>query len=198
MVRLRYCLFLLFLAFTLTGLAPAQTQITTGVIQGTTLDQSGAVIVDADITAKNLDTQTETTLKTDGDGRFVFLSLRPGRYSVTASKKGFSKVIQKDLDLTVGQAISLKVTLKVSAVGETIEVTDTPTIEPTESVSSTTLNEIAVNATPVLGRKFEDLLTLTPGVAVVQGPDGDEISFPGPRGHFNHVTLAACASHKRV
>jgi Carboxypeptidase regulatory-like domain/TonB-dependent Receptor Plug Domain/TonB dependent receptor len=189
MVRLLYYLFSLCFALTLAGIAPAQTQITTGVIQGTTLDQSGAVIVGADVTAKNLDTQTETAQKTDGDGRFVFLSLQPGRYSVTASKQGFSKLIQKDLDLTVGQAISLKLTLKVSAVGETIEVTDSPIIEPTESESSTTLNEIAVSATPVLGRKFEDLLTLTPGVGVVQGPDGDEISFSGQRGVFTNVSL---------
>src|SRR5215472_4416588 len=109
MVRLRLLLLCLFLAFTLTGIAPAQTQITTGVIEGTALDQSGAVVVDADVAAKNLDTQTETTQKTDADGRFVFLSLRPGRYSVTASKPGFSTVVQKDLDLTVGQTISLRI-----------------------------------------------------------------------------------------
>src|SRR5262250_2680194 len=144
MVRLRLQLFCLFLVFALTGMAPAQTQITTGVIQGTTVDQSGAVVVDADVAAKNLDTQTETAQKTDSDGRFVFLSLRPGRYSVTASKTGFSKVIQKDLDLTVGQTISLRLNLKVSAVSETVEVTDSPTIETTESESSTTLNELAV------------------------------------------------------
>ncbi|MDQ5845499.1 MAG: TonB-dependent receptor, partial [Acidobacteriota bacterium] len=41
----------------------------------------------------------------------------------------------------------------------------------------------------ILGRKFEDLLTLTPGVAIVQGPDGDEITFSGQRGVFNNVTL---------
>lgn len=189
MVKLRLLLFCLFSAFFLTGVASAQTQITTGVIQGTTLDQSGAVVTDADVTAKNLDTQTETAQKTDSDGRFVFLSLNPGRYSVTASKTGFSTVIQKDLDLTVGQAISLRLTLKVSSISETVEVTGTPVIETTESVSSTTLNEIAVSQTPVLGRKFEDLLTLTPGVAVVQGPDGDEISFAGQRGIFNNVSL---------
>src|SRR5207249_3800995 len=43
--------------------------------------------------------------------------------------------------------------------------------------------------TPILGRKFEDLLTLTPGVSVVQGPDGDEITFAGQRGVFNNVSL---------
>src|SRR5207342_2323329 len=42
---------------------------------------------------------------------------------------------------------------------------------------------------PILGRKFEDLLTLTPGVSVVQGPDGDEITFAGQRGIFNNISL---------
>ena len=37
--------------------------------------------------------------------------------------------------------------------------------------------------------KFEDLLTLTPGVSVVQGPDGDEITFSGQRGVFNNISL---------
>src|SRR5215831_16117848 len=189
MPRLIFCCLCFILALTLTCAAVAQSQITTGVIQGTTLDQSGAIITDANVVARNLDTQTENTQKTDSDGRFVFLSLNPGRYTVTASKTGFSKVIQKDLDLTVGQAINLRITLKVSAASETIEVTGSPTIETTQTESSTTLNELAVSQTPVLGRKFEDLLTLTPGVSVVQGPDGDEISFAGQRGIFNNVSL---------
>src|SRR5215467_7793715 len=179
----------LFTALVLTSVARAQSQITTGVIQGIAQDQSGAVIVDAAVVAKNLDTQTETSQKTDGDGRFVFLSLTPGKYSVTASKAGFAKIIQKDLDLTVGQAITLRLTLKISTISETVEVTGTPVIATTDTESSTTLNELAVSDTPVLGRKFEDLLTLTPGVSVVQGPDGDEISFAGQRGIFNNISL---------
>src|SRR5258708_336898 len=55
--------------------------------------------------------------------------------------------------------------------------------------STATLNEIAGANTPVFGRKFEDLLQLTPGVAITQGPDGDEINFNGQRGIFNNVSL---------
>ena len=40
-----------------------------------------------------------------------------------------------------------------------------------------------------MGRKFEDLLTLTPGVSITQGPDGDEINFVGQRGIFNNISL---------
>src|SRR5206468_10460979 len=52
-----------------------------------------------------------------------------------------------------------------------------------------TLDETTIESTPILGRKFEDLLTLTPGVSIVQGPDGDEITFAGQRGVFNNISL---------
>src|SRR2546430_11800055 len=54
-------------------------------------------------------------------------------------------------------------TMKVSSVAQQIVVTDVPILEVTKTESSSTLNELTVSSTPVLGRKFEDLLTLTPG-----------------------------------
>ncbi|HZD95519.1 MAG TPA: carboxypeptidase-like regulatory domain-containing protein, partial [Candidatus Sulfotelmatobacter sp.] len=105
MSTLRYSAFFVLFVLTLCGLALGQTQITTGVIQGTVFDQSGAVMPGAGVAARNLSTQVETTQKTDGDGRFVFLALSPGPYSVTASKAGFSKLVQKDVELTVGQSL---------------------------------------------------------------------------------------------
>jgi outer membrane receptor for ferrienterochelin and colicin len=189
MFTLHRFVFFLLLGLAFSGFAFGQTQITTGVIQGTLFDQSGAVLPGADVTVVNVNTQAQATQKSDGDGRFVFLSLAPGRYSVTASKGGFSKLVQKDVELTVGQALNLKMTLRVSATSEVVEVTGTPIIETTQTASTTTLNENTVSETAILGRKFEDLLTLTPGVSVVQGPDGDEISFAGQRGIFNNISL---------
>src|SRR5207245_2215442 len=72
---------------------------------------------------------------------------------------------------------------------ERIVVTSTPTLETSETEAASTLNDRTVSSTPVLGRKFEDLLTLTPGVSIVQGPDGDEINFNGQRGVFNNISL---------
>jgi outer membrane receptor for ferrienterochelin and colicin len=91
--------------------------------------------------------------------------------------------------MTVGKSLTLNVKLKVSQVTETITITASPVIDTGKTEASTTLDQRSVSNTPILGRKFEDLLTLTPGVSIVQGPDGDEINFAGQRGIFNNVSL---------
>src|SRR5713226_1513841 len=167
----------------------AQTQITTGTIQGTVTDANGAIVPGANVEIKNLDTNFSKTLTTDDGGRFVSLALPPGNYSVTISKQGFATTVVEKVELTVGQALNLPLSMKVSGVEERVTVTVTPTVDTVKTEASTTLNETTVSTTPILGRKFEDLLTLTPGVSVVQGPDGDEITFSGQRGVFNNVSL---------
>jgi Carboxypeptidase regulatory-like domain/TonB dependent receptor-like, beta-barrel/TonB-dependent Receptor Plug Domain len=175
--------------FIFTTSAFAQTQITTGTIQGTVLDENGAAVPGAVVEVKHLDTNLVKNFTTDEAGRFVVLALPPGPYSVTVTKSGFATLVVERADLTVGQAMNLPLSMKVSGVAERVTVSTTPTVDTLKTESSTTLNETVVAQTPILGRKFEDLLTLTPGVSIVQGPDGDEINFAGQRGIFNNVSL---------
>jgi len=190
MRRLLVVLAFAFLFLGSIGNARGQVQITSGSIQGTVVDEKGGAVVDASVEARNLDTNLLKNVMTDSDGRFEFLSLPPGRYTITISKTGFATIVQTGATLTVGQAMSLPVTMKVSATQEKIEVTATPeAVDTVSTSSSSTLDETAVSQTPILGRKFENLLTLTPGVSIVQGPDGDEINFNGQRGIFNNISL---------
>src|SRR5437762_10291024 len=179
----------LLLVFAFAVPAFSQSQATTGTIQGDISDANGAAVAGATVEIKNLDTNLTKTLTTDEGGRFVVLALPPGKYSVTVSKQGFATAVAESLDLTVGQALNLPVAMKVSGVAERVTITATPTVDTIKTESSTTLSETAVSTTPILGRKFEDLLTLTPGVSIVQGPDGDEINFAGQRGIFNNVSF---------
>jgi hypothetical protein len=168
----------------------AQTQITTGVIQGAVTDSTGASLPGVSVDARNLETNLSRTLVTEADGRYVFLQLPPGGYRVTFTLSGFATHVQENVQLTVGQAITLPVSMKVSGVAETVTVTtNTRVIETSRTAAATTLNQNTIETIPILGRKFEDLLTLTPGVSVVQGPDGDEITFAGQRGVFNNISL---------
>jgi hypothetical protein len=189
MKKLLCAFFVLVLALSCASLTWGQGQITTGTVQGTVLDEKGGSVPGATVVIKNLDTNYTRAEMTSDDGHFLFLNLSPGRYTVTVSKQGFTTIIQQNVNLTVGQVISLSVTVKVSAVAEQIVVSDVPVVETTKTESSATLNELAVASTPVLGRKFEDLLTLTPGVSISQGPDGDEININGQRGIFNNISL---------
>jgi hypothetical protein len=170
------------------GSARAQSQITTGVIDGMATDATGAALPGVTIEARNVDTNFTRTAVSAADGRFALLQLPPGRYKVTFTLSGFATLSQENLELTVGQTVTLAAAMKVSGVSETVTVT-LPAVEVTRTASASTLNQVAVESTPILGRKFEDLLTLTPGVSVVQGPDGDEITFAGQRGIFNNVSL---------
>ena len=168
----------------------AAQQITTGVIQGTVEDATGGSMPGVTVEARHVATNLTRSLVTEGDGRFVFLQLPPGAYTVTFSLSGFATLVQENVQLTVGQTVTVPAVLKVSGVAETVTVTTSPgVVESTRTASANTLNELTVETTPILGRKFEDLLTLTPGVSIVQGPDGDEITFAGQRGIFNNISL---------
>ncbi len=171
------------------AMAAAQAQITTGAINGTVLDQSGAVVPGVQVEARNVDTNFNRSIASDSEGRFVFLQMPSGSYTVTFTLSGFATLVQDGLTLTVGQTMTLRPTLEISTAEEIITVTGSDIIDTSQTPSSTTLNETTIANTPVLGRKFEDLLTLTPGVSIVQGPDGDVINFAGQRGIFNNISL---------
>src|SRR5688572_10679564 len=180
---------LLILTFSFTS-AVAQTQITSGTIQGTVVDANGAYVPGATVEIKEIQTNFTRNATTDEDGRFVALLLRSGKYTITIAKSGFTTVVVEQADLSVGQTLNLQtVALKVSGVEERVTITAVPTINITKTESSTNIDETVVTQTPILGRKFEDLLTLTPNVSIVQGPDGDEINFAAQRGIFNNVSL---------
>ena len=183
---------LLALALSIFVSAPvaAQSQITTAVIEGVAADPSGAVLPGVTVEARNVETNFTRTLVTDRDGRFVALQLPPGRYTLTFKLAGFATLVQENLAVTVGESARVSAVMKLSGVAETVTVT-TPasTVETSRTNAASTLNERTIATTPILGRKFEDLLTLTPGVSVVQGPDGDEITFSGQRGVFNNISL---------
>jgi hypothetical protein len=164
-------------------------QITTGAIQGEVQDTTGAVLAGVQVEVINLDTNFSQTRVTDATGRFVLLQLPPGRYTVVFKRDGFATIVQEDVLLTVGQTITLNPRLSLSSVQETVTVSGVSTVETARAGVATTLNQTTVETTPILGRKFEDLLTLTPGVSIVQGPDGDSITFAGQRGIFNNISL---------
>lgn len=168
----------------------AQSQATTGVIEGSVADETGGVLPGVTLVVRNTATNFEQTLVTDSRGRFRAVLLPLGPYRVAASLEGFSTLIREGLDLAVGQTISLALSLSVSAVAQEIVVTaEAPLIEASRTEGSVRIDQESVEGLPNNGRNFLDYTKLTPGVTIVQGPDGDELSINGQKGIANNVSV---------
>src|SRR5713101_9525981 len=135
MRKLVCAFFVLALSLAWGSSARGQAQITAGTVQGDVLDEKGGSVPGASVEVKNLDTNFVRSDATNADGHFAFLNLAPGRYTLTISQKGFATVIQQNVNLTVGQVLTIPVTLKVSSVAQQIVVTDVPVVEVTKTVS---------------------------------------------------------------
>jgi hypothetical protein len=180
----------LFLAAVAAAPALAQSQATTGVIEGTVLDETGAAVPGASVTMRNTATNYERTATTDADGRFRGLLLPLGPYRVTVAKSGFATLVRDGINLAVGQTVNLTLNLKVSAVQEEVVVTGAaPLVETSRAEGSDRIDDAAIRGLPNNGRNFLDFTKLTPGVSIVQGPDGDELTINGQKGIANNISV---------
>src|SRR4029077_4634526 len=177
-------------AFSLASALWAQSQATTGVIEGTVTDATGAALPGATVVVRNTATNFEQTLTTDRQGRFRALLLPLGPYRVTVSLAGFTTLVREGLNLEVGQTITLPLKLEISSVQKEVKVpAEAPVVEKTRTEGSTRIPEIAVQNLPNNGHNFLDFTKLTPGVTIVQGPDGEHSSINGNNGIENNISV---------
>jgi hypothetical protein len=167
-----------------------QSQATTGVISGTVVDESDAVLPGASVAIRNTATNFEKTETTDTGGRFRAILLPLGPYRITASLPGFTTLVREGITLSVGQEVNLRLPLQVSGVQQEVRVTgEAPVVETSRTAGATLIDQEAVQNLPNASHNFLDFTKLTPGVTIVQGPDGDELSINGQKGIHNNVSV---------
>src|SRR5499427_11150847 len=93
------------------------------VLSGTVSDASGALIPGVEVTAKNINTGITDTRITNETGNFVFPSLQPGSYTLSAALSGFQTQTYNNVELGQGQQVRLNFTLQVGAAQQSVEVT---------------------------------------------------------------------------
>ena len=170
------------------GYAEAQSQATTGVIRGLVQDQFGTPVAQAEVALRETGTNYERTLASSGLGSFTAALLPLGSYDVTVRAPGWSEVRRTGVRVRVGQTMDLTITL-LPQMEEVVVEAAAPGLDVTRSGPATRLPEEAVGELPNNGRNFLDLTLLTPGAAIVQGPDGDELSIAGQRGIHNNISV---------
>jgi carboxypeptidase family protein/TonB-dependent receptor-like protein len=162
----------------------------TGAIHGTVVDPAGARIAQASIVAVNAATGVRYSVTSDAEGRFVLELLPPGDYSARATAQGMSPQVTPQLHVDVGAAVELEFHLTVAGAQENVTVSGAPALVDTQpNAVSTLLDERAISDLPLNGRRFSDLMLLSPGVT--QDPRGltsatnGDLSFGGLRGFQN-------------
>lgn len=137
-----------------------------GSISGIVKDQSGSVIVQAEITVRETDTGLSWRTRTDGAGFYTLPALPPGRYDLDVDAAGFDAYRRQSIGLDTSAALDLNVVLKPGTVRQTVTVSDsTLHIETGNTQLGEVISGREMTAVPLNGRSFTDLLSLQPGVA---------------------------------
>src|SRR2546427_3993059 len=149
---------------------------TPGVLRGFVYDDKGSAIAGATVSVSS-PTQGTTGrgAVTDRSGVFQIPGLSPSRdYAVSAAFPGFSTVIVSPIEVEAGRTSRVRITLPPeSLLGERVEVRARPeAIEPDSTTTQTRFSSEFIEALPILGRNYQDILTLAPGVSDTDG-DGN-------------------------
>lgn len=174
----------------------AQTTISTGSIQGTVTDPSGAVVSGAKVTISDKGTGGVSNLSTNSGGLYTSGALIPGNYTVRVGAKGFATAEFQTI-VQVGVTRSGNVKLQVGATEQVIEVKAADVQVNTEQATvQGVLTTQQIDNLPINGRNFLDLAQLEPGVQIQDGGNFDptkngfsSISFGGRFGRTARVEV---------
>ena len=163
-------------------LAPAQ--LSTGTITGTVIDPQGAAVAGVKVLAVETSTNFQARSETNSDGLYRIQSLQPGTYDVTFESSGFKSLVQRGLQLKVGDVLAVDGTLQLGQVSEQIQVTSAATLLETETSSSSTVTEgETLYKMPLYQRYVLNTLNLSPGVTM------NGYAYGGSLGGFNVAGL---------
>ena len=157
-----------------------------GTINGTVTDPSGSSIPAASVTVHNADTGIDRAIDTNDAGIYSAPFLQPGHYDITVSKPGFTKVDRKGLTVEVGRTLTIDFKMTVQSGAESVTVTsEAPVVDAQKTDVSQEVSQSMVQNLPLVGRRWESFVLLTPGVS----NDGALVSYRGISGLYNNNSV---------
>jgi hypothetical protein len=186
-------------AFALTVGAVAafgQADATSANLSGFVRDQSGAVVQNATVTARNAEKSFSRTATSNDEGFYQLTNLPPGTYEVSVESSGFKKAVIPSVTVTVGQRADLDVALEVGQITDVVTVTGATTelIETSKTNISNTIDQTRIQNLPINQRDYINFTLTTSTVTRDNGrPIGPAptsgLNFGGQRGRSNLVQV---------
>jgi hypothetical protein len=144
--------------------ASVQAQVASATLSGSVVDQSSAVVSGVSVTAARPATGFSYTTLSDARGIYVFDTLAPGTYTITASKPGFQDYEAPGLVLEVNQHGRHDIRLAVGREQERITVTAAVSPVNTDDASvGYRMDTSKIADLPLASRNVVSLVTLGPG-----------------------------------
>ncbi len=175
--------------------ALSQTQVNASDLFGAVKDPSGALVPGVKVTVRNLATNVTRTDETDQEGSYRFLGLPPGRYEVSFEARGFAKLVNREVVLTIGQAAQFDATMQLAGAQEVVTVSEAAElIETSRTATSDTVNQRRIENLPINGRNYINF-TLTNSQALrdnspsIGAAPNSGINFGGQRARSNQVSV---------
>jgi outer membrane receptor protein involved in Fe transport len=176
--------------------SPVMAQTTTGGLRGVVTDDKGAVIADADVSAKNDATGIENKTKSNGEGLYNFPKLQSGVYTLSVQKQGFKKQEFQQVTVSIGQDATIDAALQAGQISETVTVTasgeELIQKEQVQQSSSFEARKVADLPSNLAGGGIDTLALLAPGVVPGVGNvngNGTTFSVNGQRARSNNFTI---------
>ncbi|HTW32213.1 MAG TPA: carboxypeptidase-like regulatory domain-containing protein, partial [Candidatus Sulfotelmatobacter sp.] len=128
-------------------------------IAGTVKDKTGAVMPAVTVTATNEATNVVTTVQTNSDGAYAFLSLPVGTYDIEAKQAGFTNYRQTGITLNINDHITVDISMEVGAVSQTVEVSaNAAHVDTTSATLGNVIGSNTIEDQPLLNRSYIDLM----------------------------------------
>ena len=142
-----------------------QAQTVQGVVTGTVVDSSGAVVPKADLTLTNDGTGVSQKETSANDGSFRYGLVPPGTYTLTIKAQGFTTKEIKAIIVDASSTVPVPVTLSVASSTTLVEVTAQETmVQTATSDLATTVSQRFIESMPLLTRNVFDLAFAAPTV----------------------------------
>ena len=151
-----------------------------GTISGTVTDPNGAVVVGANVTVQNIETNISASVTTGDDGVYTFPLLQPGKYKVTATAANFKTTVQENIQLNIDDRLTVDVQLQIGASTEVNVIADTQLIDTGTVTLGTVVTQRQVEELPLAEGAPYTLATQSPGIVYTGDPN-----FTGPTANGN-------------
>ena len=153
---------------------PTMAQTVEGSISGGVVDPSGLPMSGITVTLTNQQTDFSNTAKTDSTGSFLFLSVLPGQYAISAQGPGFKTSKRENINLTPGDRLAVgQITLQVGTVEQSVTVRAEGAVVDTENSDHKAL--MTSDQLEMLQTRGRDMLTLLNNLPGVVGSDTNNL-----------------------